>query len=283
MNLLVLGAGGMAGHLVATYLREQGHSVETLSGSHQLDTNTVILDLMDKNAFEAFLTGKDYDAIINCVGILVKQSEDRKDLSTYLNAFLPHFLEHNYADSKTKIIHLSTDCVFSGKKPPYKEDDPYDGELFYDRTKALGELNNSKDLTLRMSIIGPEIQKNGSGLFHWFMQQTGQIQGYTGALWNGVTTLELAKGIDAALQQNITGIYQLVPAGAANISKYELLKLFKITFSKDDVQIEPKEGVVANKTLLNTRTDFDFVVPDYPTMINEMHDWVQAHQDLYDY
>ncbi len=281
MKILVLGAGGMAGHLVATYLREKNHTVDTIGSKHPLDENTVILDLMNKNDFEAFLTKNEYDAIINCVGILVEQSEKRKDLSTYLNSYLPHLLEQRYKDSKTKIIHLSTDCVFSGKNAPYKEDDVFDGELYYDRTKALGEINNEKDLTLRMSIIGPEIQSDGIGLFNWFMKQHGQIYGFKGAIWNGVTTLELAKGIDAALKQNLAGLHHFVPE--TNISKFDLLGLFKEAFDKKDIQIVPKEGVVANKTLLNTRKDFEFIVSDYKTMISEMHDWIITHKNMYDY
>lgn len=281
MNILVLGAGGMAGHLVATYLREQGHSVDTLSGKKSLDKNTVIMDILDKNAFENFLNTHKYDAIINCIGILVKQSEARKDLSTYLNSFLPHFLEMKYAGSDTKIVHLSTDCVFSGKNAPYKEDSPYDGELYYDRTKALGEIVNDKDLTFRMSIIGPEIQEDGIGLFNWFMKQDGNIQGYTASIWNGITTLQLAKGIEAALSKNLTGLYHLVPD--KNISKYDLLCLIKDVFKKDNIKIDPVEGLVVDKTLLNTRKDFDFSVPSYEVMIADLSDWIDDHKSMYRY
>ncbi len=281
MKILVLGASGMAGHLVATYLVEQGHSVDTLSGKKRLDENTVIMDIMDKKAFDNFLISHKYDAIINCVGILVKQSEERKDISTYLNSFLPHFLENKYRDSDTRIIHLSTDCVFSGKNPPYKEDSQYDGNLFYDRTKALGEIINDKDLTFRMSIIGPEIQEQGIGLFNWFMQQDGIVHGYTASIWSGITTLQLAKGIDSALSQGLTGLYHLVPK--ESISKHDLLCLIKDIFKKDNIKILPEEGVVVDKTLINTRADFDFLVPNYKTMINDLAKWIKDHRVMYSY
>jgi dTDP-4-dehydrorhamnose reductase len=165
-KVLVLGAGGMAGHVVSLYLRETGFAIDTLSAKNPLDDETSLIDVMDTSALATFLDGKHYDAVINCIGILIKQSEKRKDLSSYLNGYFPHFLENYYANSNTKIIHLSTDCVFSGENAPYKEDSPYDGKPFYDRSKALGELINSKDLTLRMSIIGPDMQASGVGLFN---------------------------------------------------------------------------------------------------------------------
>jgi dTDP-4-dehydrorhamnose reductase len=279
MKILVLGSSGMAGNVVTQTMIEAGFDVDNISGSKPFNENTILLDLTDKNNFEQFLDNHNYDVIINCVGVLVEASEKRKDLSTYLNCFLPHFLEHKYENSKTKVIHLSTDCVFSGKNGPYKEDSFQDGELYYDRTKALGEINNKKDLTFRMSIIGPDMQENGVGLFNWFFKQTGKISGYKETIWSGITTIELAKGIKEAITQDLTGIYHLVPK--EGISKYELLKLFKKEFKRDDIEIEGVSGPAMNKTLINTRKDFNYQVPDYPQMVKEMRQWAENHQDLY--
>jgi dTDP-4-dehydrorhamnose reductase len=279
MKILVLGAGGMAGHVTSLYLREQGNEVDTLSARNKLDDKTYLVDVMDLESLKKILSAKKYDAIINCIGLLVKQSEERKDLSTFINSFLPHFLEQYCKESTTRLIHLSTDCVFSGKNPPYKEDSPYDGELFYDRTKALGEVINNKDLTFRMSIIGPDMQAQGIGLFNWFFKQTGEINGYTTAIWNGITTIELAKGIQAALEQNLTGLYHLVPE--KNISKYDLLNTFKVIFKRNDITINPTENVALDKTLVNTRHDFSFEVSNYETMVREMKKWIESHTDHY--
>lgn len=279
MKLLVLGAGGMAGHVVALYLREQGHEVDTLSAKNKLDDTTQLVDATDPNALRTALGDKPYDAVINCIGILVKLSEERKDLAAYLNACLPHFLEHYYAGKSTKVIHLSTDCVFSGEHPPYKEDSPYDGASFYDRSKALGEISNDKDLTFRMSIIGPDMQPSGIGLFNWFYQQTGEVSGYDKSIWSGITTIELSRGINAALEQNLTGLYHLVPR--QNISKSKLLTIFKDTFDRDDIAIKSVEGVRLDKTLICTRTDFNYTVPGYSEMIKDMKQWVLDHPDLY--
>ncbi len=279
MNILVLGAGGMAGHTVSIYLREKGHSIDTISATNPLDKNTVLMDVTNKEKLESYLTENDYDVVINCIGLLVKQSEDRNDLAVYLNSYLPHFLENHYKKTKTKLIHLSTDCVFSGNNAPYHENSTYDGDLFYDRSKALGEIINEKDLTFRMSIIGPDMKKNGTGLFNWFYAQSGEISGYTKAMWNGVTTLELAKGINAAISQELCGLYHFVPA--ENISKFELLKLFKEVFNRKDIVVNPSDTLEIDKTLINTRSDFNYSVPKYTIMVEEMKNWIDAHPSLY--
>jgi dTDP-4-dehydrorhamnose reductase len=206
-------------------------------------------------------------------------SDERKDLAAYLNAYLPHQLEQMFKNTDTKIIHCSTDCVFSGQHGPYKENDFQDGELFYDKSKALGEINNDKDLTFRQSIIGPDMNKEGIGLFNWFMAQSGEINGYSKAIWNGVTTIELAKGVKDAIEQDLTGLYHLVPR--ANITKYDLLQLFNEVFNRGLVICKDDKSMESNKTLINTRTDFKHEVPDYSTMIAEMKKWVDDHKVLY--
>lgn len=269
----------MAGHVIATYLNEQGYDITTLSNRNKYNNDTVQLDVTDKEKLDIFLKKNKFDYVINCIGMLIKASEERKDLAVLINAYLPHFLEEIYRQSSTKIIHLSTDCVFSGKNPPYKEASIPDGELFYDRSKSLGEIINDKDLTFRMSIIGPDMQENGIGLFNWFMSQKGTVSGYTRAIWNGITTIELAKAINSAIEQNITGLYHLVPN--ENITKYELLKLFKETFEIKGMKIIKNDKVALDKTLINTRKDFDYKIPSYNKMILDMKDWIKSHKELY--
>lgn len=279
-RLLVMGAGGMAGHVISTYFLEKPeYYVITTSASNRVTDSTVLLDITDQAALNNFLDNNSFDIVINCIGMLVKASEERKDLAVYLNSYLPHLLEERYKETNTKIIHLSTDCVFSGQNAPYTEDSWPDGDLFYDRSKALGEINNTKDLTFRMSIIGPDSQPKGIGLFNWFYSQTGELKGYRTAIWNGVTTITLAHAIDKAIQQNLTGLYHLVPE--ANISKYSLLELFKTTFQRDDITVTPVDTVSLDKTLVNTRTDFSFIIPSYPAMVAEMKEWITSHPELY--
>lgn len=268
----------MAGHVVATYLRDNGFEVDTLSAKNRLDKKTHLVDVTDLVKFKNFLDSNKFDVVVNCIGLLVKESEQHQDLAVYLNAYLPHFLEYYYQRA-AKLIHLSTDCVFSGKKPPYRENSKYDGQSFYDRSKALGEVINDKDLTFRMSIVGPDMNKSGTGLFNWFYRSSGEIFGYTNALWTGVTTIELAKAIKAAIEQNLSGLYHLV--SETNISKFDLLQLFKEVFKRTDVTIKPKEDFMVDKTLINTRKDFKYNIPDYKTMVEEMKDWMLTHKTLY--
>ena len=279
-KILIIGAGGMAGHVISTYFSEnKNYEVSTLSAHNKVNEQTTLLDVTDTKALNQYLDSREFDVVVNCIGLLVKASEARKDLAVYLNAYLPHLLEERYSGSETKLIHLSTDCVFSGESAPYNESSWPDGSLFYDRSKALGEVVNDKDLTFRMSIIGPDSQPKGIGLFNWFYAQTGDINGYNKAMWNGITTITLASAIERAIEDGLTGLYHLVPS--ENISKYELLKLFKNTFGRDDITITPVDTVTVDKTLVNTRKDFNFQVPDYKTMVIEMKDWVERHPDLY--
>jgi dTDP-4-dehydrorhamnose reductase len=106
MKVIVLGASGMAGHVVSLYLRENGYSVDTLSAHNSLDNNTFLMDVTDAPALKDFLDGHQYDIVINCIGVLVKQSEDRKDLATYLNSYLPHSLEQYFSGTKTKVMRI---------------------------------------------------------------------------------------------------------------------------------------------------------------------------------
>lgn len=279
-SVLVIGAGGMAGHVVATFLSEvEGFNVATLSAHHRVNKETLLIDVMDRPSFEGYLDQHSFDVVVNCVGSLIQASEERKDRAVYLNTYLPHALEHRFSGTATKLIHLSTDCVFSGDDAPYREDSPPDGTLFYDRSKYLGEVVNQKDLTFRMSIVGPDSQAHGVGLFNWFFAQSGTIFGYTTAMWNGVTTITLARAIRAAIEQDLTGIYHLVPA--TNLSKFELLELFRQSFGRSDLTIQPREVIPVDKTLVNTRNDFDFAVPPYPDQIDEMRSWIEDHPALY--
>lgn len=279
MKLLVLGANGMAGHIIATYFIEAGHEVVTFSRKPFAGCKNIIGDIMNFPQLDSVIRSEHYDAIINAVGMLNKDADDHRSQAVMLNSYLPHFLSDLTRTMDTRIIHMSTDCVFSGKKGSYREHDVTDGQTFYDRSKALGELDNSKDLTFRTSIIGPDVNENGIGLFNWYMKQKGQIFGYQGAIWTGVTTLTLAKAMEKALQQELTGLYHLV--NNQPISKYDLLLLFNRIFGSNRSPVIPQDKVQVNKSLVNTRTDFDFIVPSYETMIEEMKEWIDNHRNLY--
>lgn len=279
MRVAVLGSTGMAGHVIAQYLEEKGYEVFRISRSEREGRHRAAIDVTDFSALETCLDRVEPDGVVNCVGLLQRACEARFDLGVLINSYLPHWLERKYADTAVRVIHLSTDCVFSGAAGGYREDDLPDGRTPYDRTKALGEIVNSKDLTFRMSIIGPDIDPAGTGLFNWFMGQTGEVKGFGGVRWNGVTTIELARAVDAALRKNLTGLYHLVPA--ESIDKCSLLGLFQRSFGRENVTICRVEEPVADKSLVNTREDFDFTVCDYPAQVENMRTWVAQHRTLY--
>ena len=279
MKFLVLGAGGMAGHTIAIYLKEQGHDVVGFARKQLSYVESIVGDATDFEFLKNTIENGNFDIIINAIGILNQAAEDHKANAVLLNAYLPHFLAEVTKKMHTRIIHMSTDCVFSGRTGNYTEKSLRDGEIFYDRSKALGELEDDKNITLRNSIVGPDINPKGIGLFNWFMKQEGPINGFTGALWTGMTTLQTAKMMEKVALNGATGLYNMVPD--TNISKYELLKLFNHYVRNDAVEIKPFDGFSADKTLI--RTNFEFVekVPGYEQMVAEMATWIRTHRDLY--
>ena len=251
MKFLVLGSAGMAGHTISTYLSEQGHIVDGFDRSNSSNTTNIVGDVQDVNFLKNIIQKGGYDSVINCVGLLNQYAEENMGFAVYLNSYLPHLLADITAKSDTQVIHMSTDCVFSGKTGKYSEVDFKDGVSFYDRTKALGELDDNKNITFRNSIVGPDMNKNGIGLLNWFMQQNGTIRGYTKAMWTGLTTLELAKAMEYAAKVKATGLYNMVYK--ESISKFDLLKLFNKYHRNNEVIIEPFDGFVADKSLVRTR------------------------------
>ncbi|WP_249659532.1 SDR family oxidoreductase [Lysinibacillus fusiformis] len=279
MKFLVLGASGMAGHTISIYLREQGYNVTTYTRTAFAYGNNITGDITDLNFLRSLLQDHQYDIVINCIGMLNKACEANPEKSIFLNSYLPHAIVSLLENRQTKLIHMSTDCVFSGENAPYYENSVQDGTTFYDRTKGLGEIDHTKHLTFRNSIIGPDLKMDGIGLFNWFMHQKGPIYGYTGAIWTGVTTLTLAKAMEQAAQEEITGLYHLV--NTSPISKYDLLQLLNKHFMDHTIKITPDQLIDVNKTLINTRNDFSFSVPSYEEMIIDMKEWILQHKDLY--
>jgi dTDP-4-dehydrorhamnose reductase len=141
----VLGANGMAGHVIFTYFTEKGYDTFGIAKGSTSNSKLTDIDVLDKDKFNNWLDYNNFDVIINCIGLLNQVAENNIDLAIYLNSYLPHYLETKYKNASTKIIHMSTDCVFSGKEGEYTENSFKDGDTFYDRTKALGEIVNDKD------------------------------------------------------------------------------------------------------------------------------------------
>lgn len=269
----------MAGHLISLYLKEQGHNVFGFDRHPSRYVESMAGDARDTDRLRGMIRDGRYDSVINCIGVLNQFAEQNKALATFLNAYFPHFLAEITSGTDTQVIHMSTDCVFSGRRGAYTETDFKDGETFYDRSKALGELEDGKNITLRNSIVGPDINPAGIGLLNWFMQQKGEINGYTKAMWTGQTTLQLAKTMEVAAKERAHGLYNTVPERA--ISKYDLLGLFNRYMRADQLSIHPVEGVNADKSLKRTRFEFSFRIPDYETMVAELGEWMKRHKNMY--
>ena len=174
MRLLILGSDGMVGHVVSLYLKEQGHDVTEIGEcDHALE---------DMSTLEEMVRTGRYNAIINCTAIINQDAEADKVSAVKVNSLLPHFLEAITDGTETVVVHRSTDCIFSGEKGNYTLEDWPDASSFYARSKALGELNNDKDITIRTSLVGPEKDENGGGLFNWFYNQKGDVNGFANAI-----------------------------------------------------------------------------------------------------
>lgn len=281
-KILVIGIKGMAGHLLYNYFTESKlYKVYGLARNIDSSPTLFNVDVSDTSQLKTLLNENQFDYVVNCIGILNKDAEDNPAKAIWFNSYFPHFLEEITKDSQSKVIHISTDCVFSGKEGNYSEADFKNGIGFYAQSKALGELTNNKDVTIRTSIIGPELNKNGIGLYHWFMSQPENscINGYSKAFWSGITTLELAKVVLEIINQNITGLIQVAPL--TKIDKFSLLTLFNSIYKDNKITIEANDDYYIDKSLVSIRTDFNYNVPEYSKMLKEQKDWILAHSALY--
>lgn len=279
MRFFICGCNGMAGHTISLYLQEQGHEVYGFDLHESKYIKSFAGNAFDTETIAKVIQDGHYDSVINCIGVLNQFAEQNHALAAFLNSYFPHFLAKVTEGTDTQVIHMSTDCVFSGKKGSYTENDFQDGETFYDRSKALGELNDDKNITLRNSIVGPDINPKGIGLLNWFLHQEGEINGYTKAIWTGQTTLQLAKTMEQAAKEKAHGLVNTVPDHG--ISKYELCKLFNHYFRNDAITIHPVDGVNADKSLKRTNFEFSYLIPDYDVMVAELAEWVKAHKAMY--
>ena len=269
MRVLVLGSNGMAGHLIKEHL--SSYSKFELFGIKDEFFLT-----FNNNHLEAILENKP-DIIINALRLTVKESEENPKLAIIINSIIPKKLEFFFYNSNIRIIHLSTDCVFSGNKGDYKDTDIPDGASVYSLTKLNGEILNSKDFTIRTSYIGPNINGKSEELFDWFMKQNGNVDGFNSSIWNGVTTLELSKMIYLAIINKYSGLYHL--GSKQKISKYHLLKLIKKQWDKKNILISKVEGQKIDRSLIDTKGYLNIV--NYEKMFEELYKYMKKRDLTY--
>jgi dTDP-4-dehydrorhamnose reductase len=210
------------------------------------------------------------DAVINAVGIVKQRPTAKESIpSLEINSLLPHRLSVLCKGIGSRLIHLSTDCIFSGGKGNYQENDPSDAEDLYGKTKFLGETQDSHCLTLRTSIIGRELSRHKS-LLDWFLAQSGTIKGFTKAIYNGFTTLEMSRIIENMLVNHpeASGVYQV---SSEPINKYDLLLLFREKLGHQ-VEIVPDASFCCDRSLDSTRfrEEFAYTPPTWDAMIEEL-------------
>ena len=279
-KVLVLGSAGLIGHQVYNYLNDSdNYELHNISYRNKIQNDTILLDARDEKIFFDKITSIRPHYIINCIGILINGSDADPENAIFLNSYMPHRLTRLSDKINAKLIHISTDCVFSGdKKEPYVETDEKDGRGIYAKTKGLGEIVNDKHLTLRTSVVGPELKGDGEELFHWFMNQSNSVSGFTKAIWSGVTTIELAKVVKWSIDHHITGLYHVT--NNSSISKYDLLQLFK-KYTKKNISIKSFDGKNVDKSFIDTRLLMDYEIPSYERMVSDMIDLIANNRSLY--
>lgn len=282
MRVLVLGASGMLGNAMLRVMSDQdGWSVygtvrspnpalKALAPKGQL-LHGIYADQPD-SLVAAFIHSRP-QVVINCVG-LVKQlaSADDPLEALPINAILPHRLASLCELAQARLVHISTDCVFSGSQGNYHESDIPDAEDLYGRSKLLGEVSNRHTITLRTSIIGHELGRD-HGLIGWFLSQQGCVKGYTEAIFSGLPTCELARVVRDYVIPN-TDLHGLYHVAAEPISKHDLLQIVSRVYGKP-LQIEPDDRLKINRSLDASRFKqaTGYVVPAWPELIAQMHEF----------
>ena len=279
-KVLILGSSGLIGHQVYNYLKDNSDFVlSNISYTRKLDNETILLDARKEQYFFDQIRHIQPNYIVNCIGVLISEAKEDPESAMFLNAHLLHRLVNLANNINAKLIHMSTDCVFSGnKQSPYLETDKKDGNGTYAKTKSLGEIDSKNHLTIRTSVIGPEIIHGSGELFHWFMNQSGVIEGFTKAIWSGATTIELAKAIKWFINNNITGLYHLT--NGIPINKYDLLHLFK-KYTNKNIEIAKVDGIFTNKSFVDTRQEMNYQLPTYDEMIRDMVSLIKNNRILY--
>lgn len=283
MKILILGATGMLGHTLFYYFSKNLEYI--VYGTERNDENVdkffspefvkrIIpgVDALNIESVENVIKKINPDVVINCIGI-IKQLQESKDpiLSISINSLFPHQLADICTDCKSRLIHISTDCVFDGKKGNYMDNDFADSDDLYGRTKFLGEVDYSNAVTLRTSIIGHEL-KGKLSLIDWFLAQEGEVKGFDKAIYTGFPTIEFASIMDKYVihDSSLKGLYHV---SSDPISKYELLKLVAKIYKKDII-IYSDSSIKIDRSLNSDRFRFKtgYVPLPWEKLINRMYD-----------
>jgi len=289
-NVVVLGSSGMLGSHVTRFLEDQEHNIveSNRNSKSSLKTGRIFhLDATEGNLLETLANYKNFDYLINCIGVIRhKIRTDNVDSiisCTLVNSIFPLELSKFAVTSKCKVINIYTDCVFSGEKGVYTESDTKDPTDLYGYTKMIGEQNSSQTMNIRSSFVGKELN-NKVELLSWLINQpeNGKILGYINHFWNGVTALHIAKIINAIISKGLfkNGTFHLVPSDS--VTKFNLISQIAKFASREDIFISPIEAEQSiNRTLTTNFPEFNLAmweaagyrsVPTVDALIKEYFD-----------
>ncbi|HYW45060.1 MAG TPA: SDR family oxidoreductase [Bryobacteraceae bacterium] len=282
-DILVLGGDGMLGHKIFQRLRASAVTVCTVRSDPPPRVDLLAgvdvihgVDLMHLDRTAEWLAGLRPKFVINCAGIIKQRAQSGDAIPSFtINSLLPHCLAQWCARWNGRLIHFSTDCVFSGSRGGYREDDPSDAADLYGRSKFLGEVDALNALTLRTSIIGRELARHRS-LLDWFLaqgfprQNHGLVRGFRRVIYSGVTTNHLAELVERIVLRHpdLSGLYQVV---SAPISKYDLLLAIRDAY-RMDIEIAPDESEISDRSMRGDklRAAIGYQAPPWPELIAQL-------------
>lgn len=289
MRTLIVGGNGMLGHTLLGVLGRHFDIRATLRNSR--DSYPHNGTFSEANTIEGILLGPtdnlksltsqiiswEPQIIINAAGVVKQRPEAENAIeSISVNSLLPHQLAKAANLIKAKLIHFSTDCVFAGTKGMYREKDLPDGTDLYGRSKLLGEVTGARCLTLRTSLVGRELAREGRSLFEWFLAQKKSARGYTNAIFSGFTTLEIARIVLKLITEHpdAEGLWHLA---SEPISKYNLLMLVKKRLSSP-IDIIRDDSIQIDRSLDGSRFQktFKYNPPDWPTMVDDYFTFLEG-------
>jgi len=284
-KILILGCTGMLGHVLMNEFSQKG-SFEVFGTTRNTYANPdfhvyTSADACDICGIENLLKSLKPDIVINAIGI-IKQLPEAADsiISIKINSLFPHEVAAICEKISVRLIHISTDCVFSGRKGNYNENDFADADDLYGRSKYLGEVKYPNCVTLRTSIIGHEL-RGKFGLIEWFLGSENLIKGYTSAIYTGFPTIELAHIIaDIVIpNQSLSGLYHV---SSNPISKFDLLTLVAHVYGKE-IEIEPFDMIRDNKSLDSSlfRKVTGYTPPSWEILIDNMHRAYIKNRNMY--
>ncbi len=285
MKIVILGSNGLLGNTISKYFFERAdyQTIAVLRNYSKLKLfnqkyhkNFLIIEnILDYNETKKKLQRLRPNILINCLGITNKEKiENSRQIENIINinSLLPHRLQRICAEMGTRLIHLSTDCIFSGSRGLYSENDIPDPTDIYGRSKLLGELDLDNTLTIRKSVIGHELVSR-KGLLEWFLNQNSSIQGYKNVIFSGLTVLELAKLIDKYIfpRTDLKGILNI---SGESISKFDLLKIISDIYNKS-IEIIPNQSIKINRTLNSSQFNklTGYRPNSWPVLIKSMYEF----------